>query len=159
MCYTLGVLPPTPRVGENTLLIGGGRHKTAALVITSLKSHIDCDGWVQYWLSHNYVINYVISSFWHKFKLVLVILSGSHQGTHFEDQTSIWQVGIETWIWKLAGPAKGFSEGAQGHDQTLPEARRVELNSSKQQETHNLTLIIHVRYDHQRQITPRSRMP
>ena len=71
--YTLGVLPPTPMVGENTLLIGGGRHKTAALVITSLKSHMDCDGWVQYRLSHNYVINYVISSFCQNFKLVLVM--------------------------------------------------------------------------------------
>ena len=80
-CYmycTLGEQPrtsPHARVGENTLLIGGGRHKTAALVITSLKRHIDCDGWVQYWLSHNYVINYVISSFRQKFKLVLVMCS------------------------------------------------------------------------------------
>ena len=75
-CTLGGPRTPSPSpnlwVRANTLLIGGGRHKTAVLVITSLKGTIVCGGWVKYWLSPNYVINYVISSLWQKFKLVLV---------------------------------------------------------------------------------------
>ena len=48
MYCTLGERPHTPAWVKIRYLLEVEGTKTAELAITSLKSHIDCDGWVQY---------------------------------------------------------------------------------------------------------------